>query len=73
MSNQEAYRIITRDWTNMHHTERTVLDTHPDYQKILDAVKVGDRETALTLALNVRTAEGRAWRAAGKHLILRSM
>ncbi len=73
MTNEEAYRIITRDWTNMHHSERTVLDTHPDYQKILDAVKAGDRETAITLALNVRTDAGRAWRAAGKHLILRGM
>lgn len=73
MTNEEAYRILTRDWTNMHHTERTVLDTHPDYQKMMDAVKAGDRQTAITLALNVRTPAGRKWRAEGKHLILRGI
>lgn len=63
MENNEAYRILTRELTNMHHTERTVLDTHPSYQAAMDAVKAGNKGLAVSLAYNnFRTDKGDAYR-----------
>jgi len=63
MTNSEAYFIITRDWTNMHHTERTGLDNSSEYQDILDLVKEGNRIEAVFMATALRTSAGDAWRA----------
>lgn len=64
MSNFEAYRILTRVLTNMHHTERTALDRSASYQRILNAVKLGKKGLAVSMAYNrFRNTQGDAWRA----------
>lgn len=64
MTNQEAYRILTRVLTNMHHTERTALDRSASYQRILNAVKMGKHGLAVSMAYNrFKNASGDAWRA----------
>jgi hypothetical protein len=64
MSNSEAYRILTRELTNMHHTERTALDRSASYQRILNAVKMGKNGLAVAMSYNrFRNGQGDAWRA----------
>jgi len=63
MSDSEAYRILTREWTNMHHTERTALDKLRALPVILKAVKDGKSVAAVTLVKPLRTEKGDAWRA----------
>lgn len=63
MDNSEAYRILTRLLTNMHHTERNDLDVSPQYQEIMDAVKAGDVNLARYLAQGIRNSAGDAYRA----------
>jgi hypothetical protein len=64
MENSEAYRVLTREWTNMHHTERTALDGSASYQRILNAVKQGKKDLAVAMAANrFRNSQGDAWRA----------
>lgn len=63
MSDFDAYRILTREFTNMHHTERTALDTYAMYHTTLDAVKAGDKDLAIALVMPLVTEAGDAWRA----------
>lgn len=62
MTNGEAYRILTSQWTNMHHSERTGLDNSSEYQDILDLVKEGKRIEAVFMATALKTDRGDAWR-----------
>lgn len=64
MTNEEAYRILTRELTNMHHTERTALDYSDRYQEALDAVKTGQNGKAVSLVYGLRTGAGEASRTA---------
>jgi len=63
MENSEAYRILTRELTNMYHTERSALDVSPKYQEILDNVKAGNVHKAVVAAISLRTESGNKWRA----------
>lgn len=63
MENNEAYRILTRVLTNMHHTERTVLDRSARYQEAMDAVKAGNLGLAVSIVYWLRTQAGEAYRA----------
>jgi hypothetical protein len=63
MTDSEAYYRLTREWTNMHHTERTVLDKHELYRKALDAVVAGDMMYVTFLTSAMQTEAGKAWRA----------
>lgn len=58
-----AYYRITRVLRNMHHTERTILDTYPHYEQIMTLIHEGRDAEALALAEPIRTARGDAWRA----------
>jgi DNA-binding FadR family transcriptional regulator len=63
VDNTTAYFILTREMTNMHHSERTDLDKSPQYQEIMDAVKAGNTELALYLVQAVKNTAGDAYRA----------
>lgn len=63
MSDFEAYRILTSELTNMHHTERDALDSYLMYHTTLDAVKAGNNALAISLALPLVTEAGDKWRA----------
>jgi hypothetical protein len=64
MTNSEAYRILTREWTNMHHTERTALDNDKVlYNDVMALVKRGMREEATEQVVTLITDAGQAWRA----------
>jgi len=58
-----AYHRITRELRDMHHTERTILDTHPLYEDIMQAIHEGNDAHALAMAEPIRTEAGDAWRA----------
>ncbi len=63
MSNQEAYRILTREWTNTYGEERDNLDAMANLQEVLDQVKRGDRLAAVWNILGIQTERGDKWRA----------
>ncbi len=64
MTNFEAYRILTREWTNMHHSERTALDSNSQlYSDVLALVKRGMREEATDAVIVLITDAGQKWRA----------
>jgi len=63
MDNSEAYRILTRELTRMHSTERDILDRSYGYQGALDAVKGGYTDLAHEFVQDMRTNAGDAWRA----------
>jgi len=64
MSDNEAYRILTRELTNMHHSERDALDNARwRYRAALDLVKAGKNAEAIELACELVTDNGQAWRA----------
>jgi hypothetical protein len=71
MTNEEAYRILTREWTNMHHTERTALDNDKIiYEDALALVKRGMRDEATDQVIPLITIAGQAWRVKqGKRFI----
>lgn len=58
-----AYHRLTRVLRNMHHTERTILDTYPLYEQIMTAIHEGNDAHALAMAEPIRTEQGDAWRA----------
>jgi len=58
-----AYARLTHELRNMHHTERTILDTHPHYEQIMTLIHEGRDAEALALAEPIRTERGDAWRA----------
>jgi hypothetical protein len=62
-----AYTRLTRELRAMHHTERTILDTHPDYEAIMLAVHEGRDADALNLAQPIHTEAGDAWRIRMAH------
>lgn len=64
MSNHEAYRILTRELTNMHHSERTALDNAGwRYDSALELVRQGRNDEAVELVSALVTDAGQAWRA----------
>lgn len=64
MSDFEAYRILTRELTNMHHSERTALDNAGwKYRAALDLVKACKGAEAVELVIPMVTDAGQAWRA----------
>jgi DNA-binding FadR family transcriptional regulator len=63
VDNSTAYFILTREMTNMHHSERTDLDKSPQYQEIMDAVKAGNSILAMYLVEAIRNSAGDAYRA----------
>lgn len=58
-----AYYRLTRELRDMHHTERTMLDTYPLYEAIMVAAHEGRDAEALAMAEPIRTEAGDAWRA----------
>ena len=56
-----AYAHLTRTLTNMHHTERTALDSRPDILDLVTGEPVGDAK-AIVAVLALRTERGDAWR-----------
>jgi hypothetical protein len=64
MSDHEAYRILTRELTNMHHSERTALDNDSvRYRDALDLVKRGMHDEATEVVIPLVTVAGQTWRA----------
>jgi hypothetical protein len=63
MSDFEAYRILTREWTNMHHSERTALD-HAGwiYTSAMELTRQGRKDEATSLVFGLITVAGCAWR-----------
>lgn len=63
MSDFEAYRILTRELTNMHHTERTALDNSGwIYTSALELTRQGRNAEATSLVFGLMTVAGCAWR-----------
>lgn len=64
MSDHEAYRILTREWTNMHASERDILDRAGwKYLSALELTKQGRREEAVEIVTAMITDKGQTWRA----------
>ena len=60
---REAYRVLTRELTNMHCTERDILDAAPILPVVLSAVHAGRGAAAVVVVEYMRTERGDAWRA----------
>lgn len=62
MTDHEAYNRLTRVITRMHASERDILDRSDNYREAMDAIIMGDEDTARELVTDMRTDAGDAWR-----------